>query len=146
MADCAEPKSILELKNGIIGETPGSNGPTYVKYALPNIRPAHKGKDSVSNGIARIQMYQIIVHTRCIHMISELSSYIWEVNKAGEFTGKPDKHNDHLCDAFRYAMEVFISLGHGYVGVAKGLDGNISANSEELVPDHGAQRVFSTHE
>lgn len=146
IADCAEPKSIRELKNGIIGETPGSNGPTYVKYALPNIRPAHKGGDSVSNGIARIQMYQIIVHTRCIHMISELSSYIWEVNKAGEFTGKPDKHNDHLCDAFRYAMEVFISLGHGYVGVAKGLDGYISAHSVELMPDHGAQRVFSTHE
>ena len=89
-------------------------------------------------------------------MISELSSYTWEVNKAGEFTGKPDKHNDHLCDAFRYAMEVFISLGHGcvgvakgldgYVGVAKGLDDYISANSVELMPDHGAQRVFSTHE
>lgn len=145
IADCAEPKSILELRNGIIYEVQGSNGPMYVKYALPNIKPAQKGKDSVSNGIARIQMYEMIVHTSCIHMISELSSYIWEVNKAGEFTGKPDKHNDHLCDALRYAMEMFISLGHGCVGVAKGMDTPMPI-STELKPMHGAQRVFSTHE
>lgn len=88
-------------------------------------------------------MYQIYVHTRCVHTIAELGSYIWEVNKAGEFTGKPDKHNDHLMDALRYAMEVFISLGHGYIGVAKGSDSPIPA---ELKPTHGAQRVFSTHE
>ena len=143
IADCAEPKSNQELRNGLIEETIVNGAPSFVKYALPNIRPAHKGRDSVSNGIARIQMYQIYVHTRCVHTIAELGSYIWEVNKAGEFTGKPDKHNDHLMDALRYAMEVFISLGHGYIGVAKGSDTPIPV---ELKPTHGAQRVFSTHE
>ena len=94
-ADAAEPKSIYELQQGFMDEKDGE----LVRFALPNIRPALKGPDSVNNGIARMQQFHIIVHPRCVNTLRELSTYHWDVDKDGNFTGKPSKEDDHCLVA-----------------------------------------------
>ena len=94
-ADAAEPKSIYELQQGFMDEKDGE----LVRFALPNIRPALKGPDSVNNGIARMQQFHIIVHPRCVNTLRELSTYHWDVDKDGNFTGKPCKEDDHCLVA-----------------------------------------------
>ena len=115
-ADAAEPKSIYELQQGFMDEKDGE----YTRFALPNIRPALKGPDSVNNGIARMQQFHIIVHPRCVNTLRELSTYHWDVDKDGNFTGKPCKEDDHVMDAARYALSAFFMRGHGYVAEARG--------------------------
>lgn len=88
-ADCAEPKSIDELREG----------------GLPHVRAARKGKDSVNNGIQYIQDYEIIVHPRCVNFITEISNYTWDEDKFGNKINKPIDDFNHLMDAMRYALE-----------------------------------------
>lgn len=85
-ADCAEPKSIEEIKRaGII-----------------RIKPAAKGKDSILNGIQFIQDFKLIVHSKCENTIIELSNYCWDT-KNGVAINKPIDAYNHLLDALRYA-------------------------------------------
>ncbi len=89
--DCAEPKSIDELK------------------ALGlRIRGAKKGKDSVMNGVQWIQDLEIIIHPRCINFLTEISNYTWETDKFGKKLNKPIDEFNHLMDAMRYALEEYI--------------------------------------
>ena len=89
--DCAEPKSIDELK------------------ALGlRIRGAKKGKDSVMNGVQWIQDLEIIIHPRCINFLTEISNYTWETDKFGKKLNKPIDDFNHLMDAMRYALEEYI--------------------------------------
>lgn len=90
-ADCAEPKSIDQLKG----------------LGLTRIRGAKKGKDSVNNGIQWIQDLEIIVHPRCVNFLTEISQYQWKKDKFGKSLNEPDG-DDHLMDAMRYALERFI--------------------------------------
>lgn len=100
-ADSAEPKSNEELR----------------RLGIGRVTPAVKGRDSVSNGIARIQGYRIVVHPRCVHTIAELSAYVWETDGSGRPTNRPADRDNHLMDALRYAMEEIrvrpVSEGHG---------------------------------
>ncbi|MEJ3717102.1 PBSX family phage terminase large subunit [Paenibacillus polymyxa] len=90
IADSSEPKSIDEIRG----------------YGIGRIRAADKGPDSVKNGIQFIQQYEIIVHKfNCPNVAIELSSYVWEQNKAGKFMNKPIDDFNHTLDALRYAME-----------------------------------------
>lgn len=89
--DCAEPKSIDELKG----------------LGLTRIKGAKKGKDSVNNGIQWIQDLEIIVHPRCVNFLTEISQYQWKKDKFGKPLNEPDG-DDHLMDAMRYALEGFI--------------------------------------
>lgn len=95
IADRAEQKSIYELRAGILEEVDGD----VVRYSLPNIEGAMKGNDSVQNGISRIQEYLIHVHPRCRNAIMEFSSYYYEQDKDGKYTGKPHKEFDHCLVA-----------------------------------------------
>lgn len=88
-ADCAEPKSIDELR--VLG--------------LPHIRKARKGRDSVNNGIQYIQDYKIIIHPRCVNFITEIGNYAWDEDKFGNKLNKPIDDFNHLMDAMRYALE-----------------------------------------
>lgn len=90
-ADCAEPKSIDELKG----------------YGM-RVRPAQKGKDSVQNGIQWIQELEIIIHPRCVNFITEISNYTWDKDKFGNTLNIPIDDFNHLMDAMRYALERFI--------------------------------------
>lgn len=90
-ADCAEPKSIDELKG----------------YGM-RVRPAQKGKDSVQNGIQWIQELEIIIHPRCVNFITEISNYTWDKDKFGNTLNIPIDDFNHLMDAMRYALERYI--------------------------------------
>lgn len=87
-ADSAEPKSNEDLR----------------RMGITRITPAAKGRDSIVNGIAKLQEYRMIVHTRCENTIAELSSYCWD-QKRDDPINRPVDENNHLMDAMRYAME-----------------------------------------
>ena len=93
IADCAEPKSIDELKY----------------YGIRRIHGAKKGKDSINNGIQWIQELDIIVHPRCVNFLTEISNYQWDSDKFGNKVNKPIDCFNHLMDAMRYALEKYIT-------------------------------------
>ena len=101
IADCAEPKSITELR----------------EFGLTRARASKKGADSILNGVQRIQDYEIIVHPRCVNFLTEISQYQWEKDRFGKYTGKPEDDNNHLMDAMRYAFEKFAVVKTGQVDI-----------------------------
>ena len=101
IADCAEPKSIAELR----------------EFGLPRVRASKKGADSILNGVQRIQDYEIIVHPRCVNFLTEISQYQWEKDRFGKYTGKPEDDNNHLMDAMRYAFEPTATIKGGNVDI-----------------------------
>lgn len=92
IADSSEPKSIDELR----------------ELGLINIKGARKGKDSINNGIQYIQGFKIYIHPSCVNFITEISNYMWDVDKGGQKLNKPVDMFNHLLDAMRYAMEDFL--------------------------------------
>ena len=93
IADCAEPKSIDELKY----------------YGIRRIQGAKKGKDSINNGIQWIQELDIVVHPRCVNFLTEISNYQWDTDKFGQKVNKPIDGFNHLMDAMRYGLEKYIT-------------------------------------
>ena len=93
IADCAEPKSIDEIKT----------------LGVRRILPAKKGKDSINNGIQWIQDLEIIIHPRCVNFITEISNYTWASDKFGQKLNVPIDDFNHLMDAMRYALEEYIT-------------------------------------
>ncbi len=90
MADCAEPKSITEIRQEGIGK----------------IKPCAKGKDSVLHGIQKLQNYQIIIHPNCKGVIAEFENYTFEKDKTtGLYTNKPIDDYNHYIDALRYSLQ-----------------------------------------
>ena len=92
VADCAEPKSIDEIKT----------------LGVRRIIGAKKGKDSINNGIQWIQDLQIIIHPRCVNFLTEISNYSWASDKFGNKLNVPCDDFNHLMDAMRYALEEYI--------------------------------------
>ena len=90
VADSAEPKSIDELRG----------------YGL-RMTASAKGKDSINHGIQFIQDYEIIVHPRCVHFITEISNYTWDKDRFGNPINRPIDDFNHLMDAMRYSVERF---------------------------------------
>ena len=88
MADCSEPKSIEELR----------------ELGLHRIRPCKKGRDSVINGIQKIQNYKILINSKCINFFDEISNYTWDKDEAGKAINRPIDKFNHLLDSMRYAM------------------------------------------
>lgn len=88
IADSAEPKSIDELMEYGVG-----------------VQPANKGQGSVSQGINYMQSQRISYTKRSIHLAKEFRRYFWETDKDSNILTSPQKGNDHLLDAARYAME-----------------------------------------
>ncbi len=91
VADSAEPKSIDEIR----------------AYGL-NVQAAKKGKDSVRTGIQLVQDQPISVTKSSTNLLKEYRNYLWITDKNGKILNEPEKGNDHLLDAMRYAM---ITLG-----------------------------------
>lgn len=89
VADCAEPKSIDDLR----------------RLGISRIEPSVKGKDSILNGISVIQEYEIIVSPKCKNAFMELSTYCFKKDKSGKTLNVPEDNNNHLMDALRYAFK-----------------------------------------
>ena len=88
-ADCAEPKSNDDLR----------------RLGISRIAPSYKGRDSILNGIATINEYKITVAAKCVNMIRELSSYVYDEHRHENGLKLPKDSENHLCDALRYAFE-----------------------------------------
>lgn len=96
--DCAEPKSIDEMRRlGIHG------------------MPCKKGPDSIHYGMKYLQSLDeiIIDKKRTPNAAKEFISYEYEMNKDGQFVSRyPDKNN-HFIDATRYGLEWFVQMNRG---------------------------------
>ena len=90
IGDCAEPKSIEELRRKGL-----------------RIKGATKGADSIRHGIQFLQTYEIIVHPRCTNFLVEISNYAWDKDKQGNTLNRPIDDFCHLIDACRYATESY---------------------------------------
>ena len=85
IADCAEPKSIAELRAQGLWVT-----------ASP------KGQDSIVSGIDILKRYRIHVTRRSTGILGNLRSYQWGKDRDGNMTNKPEDRNNHGIDAIRY--------------------------------------------
>jgi phage terminase large subunit len=90
VADSARPETISHMR----------------KNGFPKIMAAVKGARSLEDGVEWLQSYDIVVHSRCTHLIDELTLYSY---KRDPLTDRvlpilEDKHN-HCIDALRYACE-----------------------------------------
>ncbi|MFC2476108.1 MAG: PBSX family phage terminase large subunit [Catonella sp.] len=95
ICDCAEPKSIAELREDSI-----------------NAESSRKGKDSVNHGIQLIQNYEIVVHEKnCPEFKIEVQNYCWAKDKDGKPTDKPDHDFSHGMDAMRYGASKVLVAG-----------------------------------
>jgi len=84
LADCAEPRLIEELQvEGF------------------NIIGCRKGKDSVKNGLARLNEKTIVSEEKDTDFHRELNNYVWSDKKSNT---PVDKYN-HVIDAVRYAYD-----------------------------------------
>lgn len=141
-ADSSEPKSINELRSGQTEGIPLDDGAIYYeKWALPNVRPAMKGPDSVNNGIQRLQSFKMWIHPKCRNVIMELNNYCWDTDKDGRHIGKPIKDFDHALDALRYSMEKYFIRARGHVVEVKGGGIPLLENSTK----YKSKRVVSSH-
>ena len=90
IADCAEQKSIAEIK----------------AEGIQKIKPCTKGKDSVMYGIQKLQNYEIIIHPSCEGVITEFENYTFEKDKlTGAYINKPIDDFNHYIDALRYSLQ-----------------------------------------
>ena len=87
IADSAEPKSIEELRRRGF-----------------RIRACQKGRDSIRNGIDKMQQKPIFVTNNSVNLIKEFRGYVWETDKTGQATGNPVDNFNHLIDAARYTI------------------------------------------
>jgi phage terminase large subunit len=90
VADAAEPKSIEEIK----------------RKGIQRIRACTKGADSILHGIQKLQQYELIVHTSCSGIATELENYSWQKDKkTNEYINKPIDAFNHFIDALRYSLQ-----------------------------------------
>jgi phage terminase large subunit len=90
--DLAEPDRIDELQEAgfVIGKT---------------------DKD-VIQGINFVKNFKIHIHPRCVNFIKEIQGYSYRKDKDGNVLEEPVKFNDHLMDAFRYAVYSHLKRGN----------------------------------
>lgn len=87
VADSAEPKSIADI----------------AQYGV-NIVGAVKGKDSINNGIQRLQELEIYYTEESHNIEEEQLNYIWKVNKEDKSLNVPIDAYNHAMDAVRYKI------------------------------------------
>lgn len=91
-ADSAEPKSNAELQ----------------AYGF-TILPAHKGADSVRNGIQLVQSQKIYYTKRSLNLAKERRNYYWLIGQDGKPTNEPSPIMNHHMDGVRYGFESLLS-------------------------------------
>lgn len=88
VCDSAEPKSIADLR----------------RFGVAALA-ARKGPDSLMHGIQWLRAQEIVIDTRCQHLIREMTLYQWKRDKDGATLRVPVDRDNHLIDALRYALE-----------------------------------------
>ncbi len=64
----------------------------------------HEAVKNVVEGINVVKKYKTVIHPRCIEFSKEISGYRRKEDKGGNVLEDPVKFNDHLMDAWRYAV------------------------------------------
>ena len=85
IGDCAEQRSIADLRSHGLWVT-----------------PSPKGNDSIVYGLDILKRYRIHVTRRSIGLLGNLRSYKWDKDRDGNITSKPEDRNNHGIDAIRY--------------------------------------------
>ena len=85
IADCAEPKSIEELRR-------------LEWYVVP----AKKGADSIVNSIDILKRYRINITPGSANLRNELGRYKWKTDSSGKSLNIPIDRWNHLIDPLRY--------------------------------------------
>lgn len=89
-ADSARPETISYMR----------------KHGYPKINAAIKGAKSLEEGVEFLKSFDIVVHSRCTHLIDELTMYSYEVDAlTGQVLPKLKDKDNHVIDALRYACE-----------------------------------------
>lgn len=102
IADCAEPKSIQEIRN-----------------AGFNIHGCHKGTDSVRFGINAVKSVFTHITNESVNLIEEKQGYKWKVDKDDNVLPEPLKFKDHLMDAERYVISKVKGLVKAGLSIAE---------------------------
>jgi phage terminase large subunit len=85
VADCAEPKSIREIRS--LGW---------------QVEPAVKGRDSILLGLSVLNRYKKHITSRSINILTEYRNYRWKTDEYGKPTNIPSDKFNHSIDAQRY--------------------------------------------
>lgn len=97
IADCAEQRLITELTlNGV-----------------RNIQPCAKGKDSVIHGVQFMQSYHFVIRPECKGLYEEMSTYVYDKDREGNWKNVPQDANNHAIDSLRYGLEPFMFMKNG---------------------------------
>ena len=83
-----------------------------------NVRGAEKGAGSVIEGIDIVKKQKLHVLSSSLNLIKELRAYSFKKDRNDHIIDEPIKFNDHLCDAFRYAIMDYLS---GYTSFVRTL-------------------------
>lgn len=95
-------------KSVIVGDSAESRLISELKYdnGISKLAKSVKGKDSVHQGIDKLQSLKIICHPTCVNCKEEFYSYAYKFDKiAGKYTNEPEDKNNHLMDALRYSLQ-----------------------------------------
>ena len=102
VADCAEPKSIAELRAQGLWVT-----------------PSPKGQDSIVSGLDILRRFRLHVTRRSQGIIANLRAYQWGKDRDGNMTNKPEDKNNHGIDAIRYVALAKLSQHREARGVRR---------------------------
>lgn len=100
-ADCAEPKSIAEIKDG------GFN-------VIACDKSAPTKSDKLSFQLQWMQGWTLKVTKASLNMIRELRNYMWAKDASGKTMNYPVGGFDHALDALRYALWTHFAINPGY--------------------------------
>jgi len=77
------------------------------RHGFPKMVRSTKGKGSIVEGVEFLKSYDIVVHPRCTHTVSELTHFSYKVDpKTDEILPQLADDNNHIIDAARYATEL----------------------------------------
>jgi phage terminase large subunit len=76
------------------------------RHGYPLLVRANKGPNSVVEGVAFLQDYDIVVHPRCKYTVDEFRFYSYKVDKKTlKVTRELVDDKNHIIDGVRYAIE-----------------------------------------
>ena len=105
------------LRHHIIGDSASPDIVQYMKRRGFTIRNSRKGTNSVEEGVDFMQSHDIVVHPDCKHVVDELNTYSYKIDKeTEEVLPELEDRDNHVIDACRYALETERRRARGQSG------------------------------
>jgi len=91
----------------IIADSSNPQAISYLRrHGYPLIKAAVKGPNSIKEGVAFLQSYDIYVHPRCIHVRDELTHFSYKIDPhTQQVLPILSEKKNHVIDSLRYAVE-----------------------------------------